>query len=148
MEQNMAASYAIPLNGSMLNGQGIHGHSHTRSQHRKQAPDRMPLASSLTNSGPGGPLNAERSHMHAHSKSLPLNSWPASRHAKHQPVRSHQPIHELEPSNFDTEPFPTIPHEAHKVGKHLRVQPTSYESPDLAVPVMEHHHPGREGMSK
>ncbi|MCJ1381363.1 putative zinc transporter msc2 [Xylographa soralifera] len=77
----MAASYALPLNGSVTHAHSHFGHGHTRSQHRKAVPERLALAQTPANGT--APLNQgnlqkdDRSSSlrpHTHSQSLPQNS--------------------------------------------------------------------------
>ena len=78
----MATTYALPLSGpTRHNSHSLgHGHGHTRSHHRKAAPERLPLVPTSTNevsnlnggSLQKGLLNGT-TQQHIYTRSLPLN---------------------------------------------------------------------------
>ena len=80
----MATTYALPLNGpTRHNSHNLgHGHGHTRSHHRKAAPERLPLgptpknvAHNLNRVSPQKGLPNGTTQQHTHTRSLPLNAW-------------------------------------------------------------------------
>ena len=105
----MAASYALPLNGSVTHAHSHFGHGHTRSQHRKAVPERLALAQTPANGA--SPSNLGTLHKdgrpssirpHTHSQSLPQNSSVEPRDAKaehHHPSAVQPPSRGLENSN-------------------------------------------------
>ncbi|MCJ1390294.1 putative zinc transporter msc2 [Xylographa bjoerkii] len=89
----MAASYALPLNGSATHAHTHFGHGHTRSQHRKAVPERLALAQAPTNGTASTSLGTLQKDVqsgnlrpHTYSQSLPQNPSvePRPKKAVHQ----------------------------------------------------------------
>ena len=83
----MASSCGLPLNGSATHLHNHQGHSHTRSHHRKPAPERIPiLPTSIEGSNQMSVKSPQKKNdlrggpAHMYSRSLPLNSWKESGH--------------------------------------------------------------------
>lgn len=127
----MATSYALPLNGSGIHSH--HGHGHTRSHHRKAVPERLPLAPTPINGALhtyGGDPQKELMNginmAHAHSRSLPLETWGDA----HQLNR--QEVHAIAPR--ESRMATMAPNaEFRRSAAHIHAQKASYGFPDQST---------------
>ena len=88
LQSTMATSVAPAINGSALafESPNARGHGHSRSAHRKAAPERLRGGYALPRTDPNDSLltpqlNGTPSHLH--SKSVPLASWNSDAHANY-----------------------------------------------------------------
>lgn len=127
----MATSYALPLNGSGVHSH--HGHGHTRSHHRKAVPERLPLvptsingALHLNGRNPQKEMMSDMIMPHAHSRSLPLNTWSDTRQSNRQEFCAISSRDSRIPSRV---PDP----ETGKSASHTHLQRDSYGFRDLSA---------------
>ena len=139
----MSSSYAFPLNGSTAHSQVDHGHSHTRSHHRKIAPESIPII-------PPSPLGAYQMNVespqkengsrgeagHMYSQSLPFNSRkdPEHRPPEHHHVQTHSPFPQLsESANPASNGFASQGQRMRRSDSHSRTQSRGYGFPAVQM---------------
>lgn len=129
-------------------GQNQRGHTHTRSHHRKAAPDRIPLVQSLMGGGasfntasPRRELHSDASHAHGHSRSLPINNLLENRQFKHQ--KFHPTVEQTIPELQHSPELASADDLEHSADMHLNLPTPSHSF--AAVAKDDHEHPHDAG---
>ena len=138
---NMASSYAFPLNGPAPHHQVD---SHTRSHHRRAAPEPIPIIPTSTTGAyqmsvesphkENGSSRGEIGHVYSHS--LPLDSWKDSEHrpSENHHVQTHSPFSQVfETSNPASNGFASQGQRMRRSDSQNRAQNRGYGFPDVQI---------------